>query len=155
MRKWLSPTIGGNVLLWLVGAAMQLGGWVSHSIAISLLALAFLWSIAFLIYWLRNRHHERQTQPNKKNIDEVSKALERLSQEEKEFLITHKDGLISGYEDFPISETETKILHHLYLLGIIDREQRLMPSPSLHPYNVTYWRLTERGKKILNELSKI
>jgi len=61
MRKiWFNPNIVGNGVLWIVGFAMQIGGWVNQKIAISLLVIAFLWSIATLIYWLKNRQRLRQ-----------------------------------------------------------------------------------------------
>lgn len=54
MRKfWYNPNIVGPGLLWLVGLAMQIGGWVNQSIAITLLVIAFLWFIAFAFYWLK------------------------------------------------------------------------------------------------------
>lgn len=57
MRKiWFNPNIGGNGVLWIVGAALQIGGWVNQKIAISLLVIAFIWSIATLVYWLKFRY---------------------------------------------------------------------------------------------------
>lgn len=56
MRKyWLSPKTMGFVLPLLVGAALQLGGWLNHTIAYILFGLAFVWAILALIRWLKSR----------------------------------------------------------------------------------------------------
>jgi membrane-bound ClpP family serine protease len=56
MRKfWLSPNFVGNAILWIVGIALQIGGWVSQPIAYILFSVAFVWSILMLIYWLKSR----------------------------------------------------------------------------------------------------
>lgn len=53
MRKFLlSPSILANGLLWLVGAAMEIGGWTNQAVAITILVIAFVWSLAALIYYL-------------------------------------------------------------------------------------------------------
>jgi hypothetical protein len=59
MHKIFNPNIIGNGILWILGAAMQIGGWVSQSIAITLLVIAFIWSIAYLTYWLKRRHNKK------------------------------------------------------------------------------------------------
>lgn len=64
MRKiWFNPNIVGNGMLWIVGIAVQIGGWVSQPIAIFLLIIAFIWSIATLGYWLRFRHKKTVITP--------------------------------------------------------------------------------------------
>jgi len=56
MRKfWLSRNVFANGFLWLVGLAMQIGGWISPIIAFVLLGIAFVWSICTFIYWQRNK----------------------------------------------------------------------------------------------------
>lgn len=55
-KTLFNPIIVGNGILWIVGIAMQIGGWVNHTIALILLVIAFLWSIIYLVYWLKNRH---------------------------------------------------------------------------------------------------
>lgn len=56
MRKfWFSPNIFANGFLWLVGLAMQIGGWVSHLVAYILLGIALIWSICIFIYWITNK----------------------------------------------------------------------------------------------------
>lgn len=57
MRKYLfAPSIVGNGILWIVGLAMQIGGWVSQPIAFGLLAIAFIWSLVTIGYWLKNKN---------------------------------------------------------------------------------------------------
>lgn len=86
MRKfWFSPSIVCNGLLWLLGIAMQISGWVNQTIAISLLAIAFLWSIATLIYWLKNRQQSRQRNETKTGVKkEVQLDLVKLFHEGKD-----------------------------------------------------------------------
>ena len=55
---WLKPSIVGNGILWVLGAAMQIGGWINQTVAIMLLVIAFLWSSASLTYWLKNRRKQ-------------------------------------------------------------------------------------------------
>src|SRR4030042_2720920 len=56
MRKfWFNPNTFLNGLLWLVGLAMQIGGWVSPPVAYGLLGAAFIWSLCTFIYWLNTR----------------------------------------------------------------------------------------------------
>jgi hypothetical protein len=60
MGKWFKPTIGGNAILWLVAAAMQVGGWINDIVAYCLLGIAFLWSIGIIIYCCRERRERRK-----------------------------------------------------------------------------------------------
>jgi hypothetical protein len=52
-KRWFNLNIAINGSLWLVGAALQIGGWVNRYIAIALLCVAFLWTIFFVFYLLR------------------------------------------------------------------------------------------------------
>jgi hypothetical protein len=64
MRKaLLNPNIFGNGILWIVAVAIQIGGWGSQSIAIFLLVIAFIWSIATVVYHVKNRK-DKFTDPN-------------------------------------------------------------------------------------------
>lgn len=75
MRKFLfSPSILANGLLWLVGAAMQIGGWTNQVAAITILVIASVWTVAAIIYWLVGRKRLRPSQEqvilgNSANID--------------------------------------------------------------------------------------
>jgi hypothetical protein len=57
-RKWHSPNNIANGLLWLVGLAVQIGGWANQTIAFTLLGIALLWTLASVIYWLVKRTHK-------------------------------------------------------------------------------------------------
>jgi hypothetical protein len=52
---WFKPSVVANGVLWLVGFAMEIGGWVSHTVAYALLAIALIWSVATIIYWRKKR----------------------------------------------------------------------------------------------------
>lgn len=58
MGKWLSPNRAGNAILWVVGLAVGIGGWFNQSVAVILLSIAFLWTIASLLYWLKKHRNE-------------------------------------------------------------------------------------------------
>jgi hypothetical protein len=61
MRKfWFSPNVVGNGILWLIGGALQIGGWVSPPIAYTLFAAAFVWTISSVIYWRNHKKIEVQ-----------------------------------------------------------------------------------------------
>jgi hypothetical protein len=63
MRKFLfSPSILGNGLLWLVGVAMEIGGWTNRALAIVILIIASIWTVAVIIYWLLGRKRLRPSQ---------------------------------------------------------------------------------------------
>ncbi len=63
MRKiWFSPNIVLNGLFWIVGLAMQIGGWVSQPIAYVLLGIALLWSMLTVVYWRRNKGTQRENE---------------------------------------------------------------------------------------------
>lgn len=56
MPKYLfKPSIVANGLLWLVAVAMQIGGWINHSVAYALLGIAFVWSVCTITYWVKRR----------------------------------------------------------------------------------------------------
>jgi hypothetical protein len=55
MRRWLSAGTVTTGVLWVVGIAVQVGGWVNHRIAVAGLVFAALWTLVFLCYRLRNR----------------------------------------------------------------------------------------------------
>ena len=59
-RFWFSPNVVGNGILWLVGGALQIGGWVSPPIAYAFLSAAFVWTICSVIYWRSHRRDEAQ-----------------------------------------------------------------------------------------------
>jgi hypothetical protein len=52
-KRWFKPSIAINGLLWIVGLALQIGGWVNQYVAIALLCVAFLGTVATVLYWLR------------------------------------------------------------------------------------------------------
>jgi amino acid transporter len=56
-----------NADLWIVGAAMQIGGWVNQAVAIFLLVIAFIWTSASVIYYFKKRN--RQTESLKEYLD--------------------------------------------------------------------------------------
>ncbi len=63
MRKFLfSPYILANGILWLVGAAIQIGGWTNQVVAIVILVIASIWTVAAIIYWLVERKRLRPSQ---------------------------------------------------------------------------------------------
>ncbi len=51
MGKLFIPVIALNGILWIVGLAVQVGGWVNQAIAIVLLVIALLWTIGLVWYW--------------------------------------------------------------------------------------------------------
>jgi hypothetical protein len=57
MYRLFIPNIVGNGVLWILGAALTLGGWYNQSIAYTLLAIAAIWSAASVIYH-RNKHNQ-------------------------------------------------------------------------------------------------
>lgn len=64
MRKfWLSPNIVGNGIVWLVGLAVQIGGWVSHIVAYVLFGIAFVWSLYTFVYWLAHKGKKQLETP--------------------------------------------------------------------------------------------
>jgi hypothetical protein len=75
MHRLFIPSIVANGILWLVGVAVQIGGWVNQAIAITLLVIAFLWTLASVVYWLRNRNKKWQTKSEK---GEVSVKVETI-----------------------------------------------------------------------------
>jgi hypothetical protein len=50
----------GNGILWLVGGALQIGGWTSPPIAYVLLAAAFIWTVCSVIYWRSHKRDDAQ-----------------------------------------------------------------------------------------------
>jgi hypothetical protein len=51
MRKiWFSRNIVCNGILWIVGIAVQIGGWTNSGIAIFLLTIALIWTVVTIIY---------------------------------------------------------------------------------------------------------
>jgi len=77
MRKVLfTPNIVANGLLWLVGIAMQIGGWVSHTIAYVLLGVACLWTLCTCIYWWRHRGEKiRENLDDKQLIKSIPQII--------------------------------------------------------------------------------
>ena len=72
----------GNGLLWLVGLAMQIGGWVSHTIAYVLLGVAFTWTLCTCIYWWRHRGEKTTvvqlgTAPKRENLTDTLTVMHR------------------------------------------------------------------------------
>jgi hypothetical protein len=55
MGKLFYPNIAANGIIWLLGIAMQLGGWINRSIAWMLIAIAAFWTIATAIYYVKHR----------------------------------------------------------------------------------------------------
>ncbi len=85
MRRVLfNPSIFFNGVLWIVGLAMQLGGWGSHTIAYGLLITALVWSVGTLIYWLLkrrdNKHEQRLEEPIHASAVNPQFSIELLSQ---------------------------------------------------------------------------
>ena len=62
---WFTPGIVLNIVLWLVGLALQIGGWTSHTIAYIIFGIAFVLTIAYVVYWLRHRN-QMAAMPTKK-----------------------------------------------------------------------------------------
>jgi len=54
-KEWLTFNRVGNGIFWIVGSAMQIGGWINQRIAIALLVVAFIWTIISVIYHLLNK----------------------------------------------------------------------------------------------------
>ncbi len=80
MRKcWFNYNIAINVLLWLVGSALQIGGWVNQYVAITLLCLALLWTLASILYWLRKRRGVRDMQDNKEELTIIKDTKVKLN----------------------------------------------------------------------------
>ena len=63
---------------------MQIGGWVNQTIAIVLLVIAFLWSGATIIYWLRKRARKKRGQEPKTLKGELNLDLVKLFHEGKD-----------------------------------------------------------------------
>jgi len=57
---------------------MQIGGWVNQKVAISLLCLAFFWTAASVIYWLRRRKGGRGMQEEKEKLTIIKDAKIKL-----------------------------------------------------------------------------
>ncbi len=98
MRKIFSnPKIAGNGILWVVGLAMQIGGWVNQVIAITLLAFAFLWSTVLLIFWLKNRKKRRDQQTGLKigvRVKKVSRPADIYSQAQSGIAIKSQEVIV-------------------------------------------------------------
>ena len=52
---WKRPSIAANGILWIIGIAIQVGGWINQLFAIILLVIAGLWTIASLLSWQLSR----------------------------------------------------------------------------------------------------
>jgi hypothetical protein len=78
MRKWwFNSSIAINGLLWLVGAALQMGGWVNQYVAIAILCVAGLWTVAS-VYWLRKRRGLRGMEEEKEELTIIKNAKVKL-----------------------------------------------------------------------------
>ena len=109
MRKfWFSPNVVGNGILWLVGGALQIGGWVSPPTAYVLLSAAFVWTICSLIYWRRHRKNETQAtilvegiSPDLLKKLKTTGTLENVSPQDTRLILLMSIGVDSrhGYND--------------------------------------------------------
>jgi len=77
-RFWLSPNTVGNGILWLVGIALNIGGWVSHTIAYVLFGVAFAWSLYTGIYWWKNRKRIQLKTVEEAKSGDLSNILTRM-----------------------------------------------------------------------------
>ena len=78
-RVWPSPNIVGNGVLWLVGVAVQIMGWINPLMGYVLLGMAFIWSVSSVIYWHKHRSEIANKHITKKSL-EVSLIGPKLRQ---------------------------------------------------------------------------
>jgi len=56
MRKfWFSPGIVGPAIIFLLGVAVEIGGWVNPIVAYVLFGIAGVWALCTLVYWQRSK----------------------------------------------------------------------------------------------------
>ena len=56
MRKfWFSPGIVGPAIIFLLGIAVEIGGWVNHIVAYVLFGIAGVWALCTFAYWQRSK----------------------------------------------------------------------------------------------------
>jgi hypothetical protein len=143
MRKfWLSPNTVGNGILWLVGAALQIGDWTSPTVAYVLFGIAFVWLIITVIYWLRNKDRYEAMQ-----LQDIIASIPTILDE-----LHNKRGLlIKIYVRRGSKENDFKALNNMS----IELDQFLGGSKKLHDKLTSTLANVEGGEEILSLFEEI
>jgi hypothetical protein len=160
MRRFFSPSIVGNGILWLVGLAMQIGGWVSHTIAYILLAIAAIWSLCSVVYWRKNKGKKQPEIVKETKADSLTNILtdmhKRMWHLKSERLRQHFDKKM--FEDGAPLLFDKLGLVELRDWDIFERKlkrrlrQRIPKSPEKRRSMVWRYRLVSEAKKVIDEL---
>jgi len=151
MRKiWHDPQNVGNRVLWLVGVAMTIGGWVNQQVAIGLLIGAGVWTA--VIIWKRKT---KTAQPTAITVEKLLKVGIFVGHPVNitRILYALRGKLAIGLSDEVASEQDKLVLAQLNLRNIVQLEQRKVKVyGSDNVRDEGYWVLTELGKEVIKYL---
>ena len=153
MRKiWYAPQNVGNGVLWLVGFAMQIGGWVNQQVAIGLLIGAGVWTAVSLIRWRRKTKTEQPTAITVEKLLKVGIFVGHPVNITR-ILYALREKLAIGLSDEVASEQDKLVLSQLNLRNIVQLKQRKVKVyGSDNVRDEGYWVLTELGKEVIKYL---